>query len=371
MKSQAGTTYSMLRVLMLGPELEQMGGMATVENLVVVHTPSELEIIHIPTHDYGSIIFRINLFLVAVFKTIWTLSTSTKQVDVVHILLSQRGSAWRKAILTLIVRAYNKPVVLHAQSSEFHVFFDNLPQQLQSLLRWIYQKCAHFIALSESWQKYYMMSLGMDDSQVVVLPNPVQFPPDVPTRLASKPVKLLFLGRIGQRKGAFDLIAAFAALPNAHKTMAHLTIAGDGEGEQAREKVKRLGLEASITILDWLNPEQRDTYLAKSDVFILPTYNEGLPLALLEAMGWGLPAITTPVGGIPELVTSGQDGILVEPGNIEQLAHAMRSLIENEDLRRSIGMKARERVEPLNISNYCATLAEIYRSAIEVNTVLK
>ena len=348
---------------MLGPALEQMGGMASVEKLIVAHAPPELEISHISTHDYGSAIFRIRLFLLAVLKAIWTLST--KRVDVVHLQLSQRGSAWRKAILLLVVKAYGKPAVLHAHSSEFHVFFDHLPKFKQQFIRWVYQKCTHFVALSESWKKYYMTRLGLDDLQVVVLSNPVQLPPQAPARPSSKPIHFLFLGRIGQRKGAFDLIKAFAVLTDQQKAQAHLTIAGDGDTEKARLQVQNLGLAECVTILDWLNPEQRDAYLAKSNVFVLPSYNEGLPIALLEAMGWGLPAITTPVGGIPELVTSGKDGILVEPGNVEQLSQAIASLIENEQLRISIGASARERVEPLNIHNYCASLIEVYRSALE------
>jgi glycosyltransferase involved in cell wall biosynthesis len=352
-----------LKVLMLGPALEQMGGMATVESLIVAHAPTELQVTHISTHDYGSAVFKINLFLSASLKTLWILST--QKVDVVHILLSQRGSAWRKAILTLIARAYGKPVILHAQSSEFHVFFDGLSRSKQEVIRWVYQKCAHFIALSESWKKYYMSRLSLDDFQVVVLPNPVQLPSHVPVRPTSNPVHFLFLGRIGQRKGAFDLVEAFGALSSQQKAQAHLTIAGDGEVEKARSQVQTLGLAETVTILDWLYPEQRDAYLAKSDVFVLPTYNEGLPLALLEAMGWGLPSITTPVGGIPELVTSGKDGILIEPGNVEQLSQAIASLIENEQLRISIGANARARVEPLNIHNYCASLIEVYRSALE------
>ena len=362
MSKQFNDEKSSLKVLMLGPDLKQMGGMATAENLILTHIPSEVEIYHISTHDYGSVEFRIKLFGRALWQTVRVLSRD--EVSVVHILLSQRGSAWRKAILTLIARAYGKPVILHAQSSEFHVFFDNLSGIRQSLLRWVYQKCAHFIALSESWKKYYMSSLGLDDFQVVVLPNPVQLPPQIPDRSSSDKVTFLFLGRIGQRKGAFDLIKAFSVLPELAKSQSHLLIAGDGDVEQARELVNYLGLTEQITILDWLNPEQRDAYLAKVDAFVLPTYNEGLPLALLEAMGWGLASITTPVGGIPELITHNQDGLLVEPGNVQQLSEALRSLIEDKNLRLTLGANARSRVEPLSIHNYCSALIDLYRSAL-------
>jgi glycosyltransferase involved in cell wall biosynthesis len=349
------------KVVMLGPELKQMGGIATVENLILNHAPSDVEIHHIPTHNDGSVALRVRLFANAIWQSI--LQFSTADVEAVHIFLSQRGSAVRNAILTLIARAYRKPVIIHAQSSEFHVFYDSLPGVGKLLLRSIFRQCAYFIALSESWKKYYTQSLKLEDTQAVVLPNPVQLPAHVPDRSSSETATFLFLGRIGQRKGAFDLIRAFAALPEELKTQAHLFMAGDGEVEKARSMVQELNLGQCVTILDWLNPEQRDTYLAKADVFVLPTNNEGLPLALLEAMGWGLPGITTPVGGIPELVTSGQDGILVEPGNVEQLSQAIQSLIENKELRLTLGKNARAKVEPLNIHSYCASLVALYRSA--------
>ncbi|NJO77644.1 MAG: glycosyltransferase family 4 protein [Cyanobacteria bacterium RM1_2_2] len=349
------------KVVMLGPELKQMGGIATVENLILANMPSDVEIHHIPTHNDGSVSLRVRLFANAVWQSIWKFST--EDVDAVHIFLSQRGSAVRNAILTVIARAYRKPVIIHAQSSEFHVFYDNLSAVGQLLLRSIFCQCAYFIALSESWKRYYTQSLKLNDSQAVVLPNPVQLPAHVPDRSSSENATFLFLGRIGQRKGAFDLIQAFAALPDEQKAQAHLFIAGDGEVAKARSMVQELNLGQCVTILDWLNPEQRDIYLAKADVFVLPTNNEGLPLALLEAMGWGLPGITTPVGGIPELVTSGQDGILVEPGNVEQLSEAIKSLIDDKDLRLTLGKNARAKVEPLNIHSYCATLVALYRSA--------
>lgn len=350
-----------LNVLLLGPDLAQMGGMATVENLVLAHMPTAAQLRHVSTHNYGSSAFRIRLYLRAVWQTIWTLSS--QDVDVVHILLSQRGSALRKAILTLIAKAYGKPVILHAQSSEFHVFFDALPRLQQQILRWIFQKCSYWIALSESWKTYYTTSLGLTSDQVVVLRNPVQLPSQVPDRSHHTTVTLLFLGRIGTRKGAFDLIRAYAALPAEQQQQSHLILAGDGDVDQARELVQHLDLTQQITILDWLNPDQRDRYLAEADVFVLPTNNEGLPLALLEAMGWGLAVVTTPVGGIPEVVTPFQEGILVQPGNIQQLSDALNTVIANKNQRLTMGRNARSRIQPLNIQDYCSTLIELYRSA--------
>ena len=85
-------------------------------------------------------------------------------------------------------------------------------------------------------------------------------------------------------------------------------------------------------------------------------------MAMLEAMGWGLPVLSTPVGGIPEVLISNQNGILVNPGNIQELTEAMQLLLENEDLRINFGQSARKQVEPLNIEDYRSRLGNIYRS---------
>jgi glycosyltransferase involved in cell wall biosynthesis len=90
-------------------------------------------------------------------------------------------------------------------------------------------------------------------------------------------------------------------------------------------------------------------------------------MALLEAMSWGLPAITTPVGGIPEVVTHNETGLLVDPGDVQQLTEALQSLIEDESLRLKLGSAARQRVTPLDVKHYSCSLHELYRSTLKTN----
>ena len=88
-------------------------------------------------------------------------------------------------------------------------------------------------------------------------------------------------------------------------------------------------------------------------------------MALLEAMGWGLPVIVTPGGGIPELITSTENGLLINPGDVQKLSEAMQKLIKSESLRLSLGNAARETVTPFDIKTYCSQLYEIYDSVLE------
>ena len=226
------------------------------------------------------------------------------------------------------------------------------------------KKAHRLVVLSNSWKEFYIDNLGLEESKIIVLPNPVKLPSSIKYSKGSNIVKFVFLGRIGDRKGAFELIKAFAQIPAQQRNLATLTMAGDGDVEVARNLVKDLDLIEKIIILDWVNSQERDALLTESDVFVLPSHNEGLPMAMIEAMSFGLSVITTPVGGIPELITHNNNGILVEPGNIQELSSAMQSLIENDDIRNSLGIKAEQSVASLDIQKYCMSLKSVYQELV-------
>jgi glycosyltransferase involved in cell wall biosynthesis len=349
-----------IQVLMLGESLDRQGGIVSVEKLIISQAPPEIQITHIATLPKGNAIHKVLVFIKSL-GLLW-LELLKQEVNLVHIHVSERGSAFRQSLTTMIAWLLGKPVVLHTHSADFHVFYSKLPKILKFYLRWVFCKSTRFIVLSDSWKKFYMENLGLRGEQVVVLPNPVKFPGEVPQRINSEKVNFLFLGRIGDRKGAFDLIAAFAALPTEDKQNAQLIMAGDGEGEKARSIVENLNLTENITILDWVNEQERDALLKQADVFILPSYNEGLPMALLEAMSWGLAVITTPVGGIPELVIDHQNGLLVKPGDIQNLSKAIQTLITDQELKQRLGKNARDSVEPFDVRNYLVSLSQVYQS---------
>lgn len=351
-----------LKVVMLGDSLYHQGGIVTVEKLILDQVPPDVQIQHISTREDGPVVRKLVVFGQAVGDLLWRLLR--RKADIVHIHLAERGSAFRKAIVTLVALVFSRPVIMHAHGPEFPSFYANLPQPVKQGLNWVFCRCTRFIVLSESWKDFYVSSLGLKTERVIVLPNPIKLPSQIPHRTNSSKVNLIFLGRIGQRKGTFDLIQAFANLSSNHKACSQLTIAGDGDVEQAHRLVGSLSLTDSVTILNWLDPDQRDALLAKADVFALPSYSEGLPMALLEAMSWGLPVITTPVGGIPELVTQDQNGLLVNPGDVQQLSKAMQVLIEDKSLRFSLGSAARLSVTSLDVTNYRYSLGCIYRSVL-------
>jgi glycosyltransferase involved in cell wall biosynthesis len=351
-----------LKIVMLGSSLTQNGGIATVENLTIKYTSSQIEIQHIRSHDDGLPLYRIRVFAIALVSLLWRLLT--KQTDAIHIHVSDWGSLLRKVILAMIGFAFRKPVLMHAHGAEFHLTYSQLPRWLQLLVSGIFRRCEAFIVLSNTWKEYYVKHLGLLEERVIVLPNPTELPVQIPNRVNVRKVKLACFGRVGDRKGTFDLIKAYANLPCELKDCSELVIAGDGDISRGQKLVENLNLTEYVKFLGWIDTQARNTLLETVDVFVLPSYNEGVPMALLEAMGWGIPAIVTPVGGIPEVIVSSENGLLVTPGDIQELSEAIKLLIQNEALRLALGNAGRQTVTPLDVNIYCKNLAAIYSSAI-------
>ena len=354
------TASDVLDVVMLGPSLNVNGGITSVERLILEQSGDSFLIRHIPTHEEGHLAGKLSVFSRAVVSFVSLIIKGN--VDLVHIHVSQRGSVLRKSVLVVLAKFFKKPVFLHTHGSEFKQFYTNSPLILRFLIGKVFQMCDGLIVLSESWSEFYSDNLGLEKKKIAILPNPVKLPAQVPERTGSKPVNLLFLGRLGYRKGAFDLIHAFSQLSTDIRNSSLLTLAGDGQVEEVCNLAEKLGVANSVRLPGWVNESERDNLLQNADIFILPSYNEGLPMAMLEAMGWRLPVIVTPVGGIPELITDGYNGLITEPGDIGQLSSKMSSVVTDEVLRHFLGNNARTTVSGFSIEKYSTNLLDVYSS---------
>lgn len=351
---------------MLGDSLLHQGGITTVQKLIMKYRSPTLDIHHIATHERGTVAHRIIYFGHGLLRFIGHLLT--RKVELVHIHLADGGSIPRKVIVALTALLFRHPVVMHAHA-EVDLTYKALPVIAQKALGLIFRHCSQFIILSPNLQDFYVNHLHLDEKKVVVLPNPIELPESVPHRLPALDEKaqelvILFLGRISSRKGAFDLIQAFSRLPMRQERSLKLLLAGDGEIEQAKHLVEQLQLADRVSFLGWIDGNHRNALLAKADMLVLPSYNEALPMALLEAMAWGVPVITCPVGGIPDVVVSDENGLLVPPGDVQQLSEAMQSLIDNPSLRQSLGLAAQGRVAEFDVRRYVMKLEKIYFDCI-------
>lgn len=350
-------------VLQVGPALSVRGGVSAVERLIVEHVGASVPMRHLATMEDGSHWQKLRMFGRALIELRSQLRSERPLV--VHVHFASRGSTLRKCILAWMTLRAGRPLVLHAHGAAFDEFFTSLPRLAQRMVRSVFARADCFLVLSNQWREFYTRRCGLPTGRMVVLCNPTVVPARMTDRSGRDTVQFLFLGRIGPRKGAFDLLNAFATLAGQVRARARLVFAGDGDVQLLREQARACG--DRVEVHGWISGAERDSLLESSDVFVLPSHAEGVPMAMLEAMAHGLPVITTAVGGIPDIVVDGGEGLIVRPGAIGELREAMQKLVESEPLRLKLGRCARSRAQQCDVTQYSASLTRIYRRLMPVS----
>ncbi|WP_241010722.1 glycosyltransferase family 4 protein [Mycobacterium camsae] len=348
----------MTRVLLVGPAPAQAasrGGMATVITLMAAHP--DVRVTTVPTYIEGPLWFRLWTGGSGMLRAAWLVAR--RRVDVLHVHLAHGGSVVRKALPLAVARWVQVPAVVHAHSYDFAGWFDKLPAAAKGLVRRLLV-ADQWLVLGTRHVEEYAGRLRLPAGRISVLNNAVPIP-DHPVEHSNAPlVHAVSLGRLGVRKGSYDLIRAVAALDGEVRARFRVTLAGDGEVDEVRAAVATAGLGETIAVAGWLDPRQRDELLCSAHIFVLPSHDEGLPVALLEAMAYGLAPVTTSVGSIPEAITDRVTGLVVAPGRPEQLAHALNELLKDSDLRASLGEAARSRAGDFGLDRWYQRLTQLW-----------
>jgi glycosyltransferase involved in cell wall biosynthesis len=197
----------------------------------------------------------------------------------------------------------------------------------------------------------------------VVIANGV----DVDTALRRReavtgPVEIISVGRLAEPKDFSTLIAAMARLAPG---TAKLRVLGDGPLRQALEaQIAELGVADTVELTGEV-PDVRP-YLAESDIFVLSSRSEGMPLSVLEAMAAELPIVASAVGGLSEVVVDGETGLLTEAGNVDSLASALGRVVDDPELRKRLGTLGRRRAEQeYGRSRWRTAHLTLYRKLLE------
>ena len=351
---------------MIGPAIEAPGGMSAV----------------VASYRQAGFFDRWHVRYIATYRhpdwpsKIWQLLVSTsrflslllrRRVALLHVHAASRGSFWRKCIFMALARLGRVPVILHIHSGEFGDFYQQeCGPARQALVRWAMRGSAKVVCLTKQWQ----LRLGAIEPRAhfIHLPNPVDIQVDVPSSGVGRDARqrtVLFLGRLRERKGVFDLVKAWPAVRSACPG-ARLVLAGDGDQTPVKALAVQLGVADSIEFPGWVMGEAKARHLAGSSVFVLPSYAEGLPVCILEAMAHGLVIVTTDVGGIPEVVRDGCEAILIRPGDVDGLARALVTALCDEGLAQRLGDAARKRVVgTYSMSLVLGRLDDLYREQLD------
>lgn len=349
-----------LRVLVVGPApagTTSRGGMATVAALMAAHPDERIAITVAPTYVDASLRQRLCVGIAGMLRATWPLLRG--RVDVLHVHLAHGGSVIRKALPLWAARCAGVPAVVHAHSYDFGGWFDRQPALVRAAVPRMLE-ADHWVVLGSRHVDEYASRLWLDPGRIRVLHNAVQVPHTAVAQSGVERVHAVALGRLGVRKGSYDVIAAVAALDETVRRRLHVTLAGDGEVDEVRAAVDAAGLGATIHVAGWLDSSARDQLLSAASVFLLPSYDEGLPMALLEAMAYGLVPVTTRVGSIGEAVSDGVNGLLIRPGHPEEIAAALTTLVDDETVRVRLAAAARSRAEDFSLDRWYQRLTELW-----------
>lgn len=349
-------------VLQIGSSLQDKGGIVTVMNQIVTSRLKEkYNIIHIPTYIVGN---KYKLFIKGIFKFIFF--KVRYNVELVHIHMASKGSFFRKSIIILLSKITKTKVIVHAHGSEFKKFYDSSSKQ--KYIKWILNKVDKLIVLSENWKEFYS-TLVDDKNKIEVIYNSM----DIPENIAKKSNSItqgLFLGRLGKRKGTYDLIEAVEKLSKENIKL-KIILAGDGEIEKVKSIIKEKKLETYFDVVGWIGKEEKEKHLEKSDFLVLPSYNEGLPMAILEAMSRKSLVISTYVGGIPEVIKNHENGLLCNAGDIDELANALKIAVNEKSYCKEMIEKAYQVVNKrFNRNDMIQKIDDIYKTLILRNIKL-
>ncbi|AGZ50362.1 glycosyltransferase family 4 protein [Mycobacterium kansasii] len=349
-----------LRVLVVGPApiaADSRGGMAAVIALMAAHPDERIRITVVPTFVDEPRWRRLWVGVQGMVRATWLVLRG--HTDVLHVHLAHGGSVIRKALPLWAARLTGIPTVVHAHSYDFGGWFDRLPPLVRAAVRrMLAADC--WLVLGERHVAEYASRLRLADSRIGLLHNAVRIPDTPVTQFGAEPVHAVSLGRLGARKGSYDVIAAVASLDATVRRRLRVTLAGDGEVHEVRAAVSSAGMGATIRVAGWLDSAARDELLSSAHIFVLPSYNEGLPVALLEAMAYGLAPVTTMVGSMGEVVSDRVDGLIVGPGCPGEIAEALSALVTDEQLRAHLGSAARERASDFGLDRWYQQLTQLW-----------
>ncbi len=283
-----------------------------------------------------------------------------RKIKIVHIHSASYLSFKRSALWVYLSKLFNKKVILHLHGGEFKLFY----AQNKDYVKRIFLKCDQIICLSEEWQAFFELELALDN--VCIIPNVVTSPQKIEQRKDTT-LHLLFLGLINPQKGIFDLLDVLMEHKGLLKGRCLLHVGGNGQVQEFKAQVQAYELEDLVIYEGFVSGERKVELLNQADLYILPSYAEGLPISILEAMSYAKPILSTRVGGVPQVVQDGLNGYLFEAGDCKALSRLLLKIIDNPSNLESMGLESERLVQGYLPSSVAKALTELYKKNLEYN----
>lgn len=349
-----------IKVAILGPFPPATGGIATnIQNLLKSPLAENFRLLKFRTTSkkcgtseyYQEKIFtKIVRVLLELFSYSYFLQKESPQI--VHINTSFGNHAfWRDSVYLLVSKLFRKKVFFHIHGGKLDEFWSHSFYLTKILIKKIFKMPAMMAVLS-SVQRKPFKKIGFG-KMVKVVPNTVSLRKfhngnnyrakfGIPEDFI---VVLFIASHFDKEKGIMDLLKAIPLVTKEYKKIRFIFVGGGKEQDSMLKFCQREKLEKYVKLTGYLFNDAIVHILHSSDIFTLPSYSEGFPLVILEAMAAGLPIVSTPVGAISEVIKNGENGFLVSPGDHEALAEKITCLIKNENLRKKMASNNVEKIQ--------------------------
>lgn len=345
-----------IKVLMIGPDRSVHGGISgVVNNYYDAGITEKVDLNYIGTMVEGSRLRKLWQAVRAYVKFLAVLP----QYPIVHVNVASDSSYYRKSLFIKAAKRAGKKIVIHQHGGDFETFYEKEQNDRgRAKIRQVFGMGDVFLVLSPVLEQFFKGIL--DPARVILFPNAVPVPDSLEKEYGK--LRILFLGRLCKEKGLREL---FSILPQLHEQFPQmrLLLGGIWEDEELRKEAEKM--KEYVTDLGWLQGEAKKDYLRISDLFVFPTYFEGQPVSVLEAMAYQCGIVATNVGGIPQMIEPEQTGLLIEPKDPEGLKSALQKLLSDPELCEYLGKNARAKVQKeYSINKSLEELVKIYQRLV-------
>jgi len=348
-----------MSVLMIGVDESTKGGMWTVvENyLNDEHFILNNGIIYVPTCITGCSVYKRILFTLKSFLRIHKLYKQ-QNFKILHVHMSERASIYRKGLVMRYAKKRGSKIVLHMHGAEFEMLYRKMNKTQKASVKRVLNMADKILILGHYWQDF-ISSLVDDPQRIQVVYNAVNVPPKYKYNIDSR--NILFLGAVSQRKGIHVLLEALCKSREALQDMCCVNIYGPDVNGNISDLINEKQLSGWVKYCGWLNKDHKKAVLSNTSINVLPSFHEGLPMTILEAMSYGIPSIATSIAAIPEAVNH-ENGIIVSPGDAESLANALKELVHNDEKRGRLSQNAyKDAVRKFTIEKHILKIETVYK----------
>ena len=343
----------MKNILFVCTSLATQGGISSVvKELMSSRLNQKYNLYHLPTHinggDFIKILYLLYAYILYPFMLLF------KSIDIVHIHGGMRNSFIRKSYFLVIGKLFRRNIIYHMHSAMVRENIDRCGPYKKRMIIHFFNKYDAIIAISEYWKKIIQL---YTEKNIFVIYNPIKLQALTLTKTIADPINILTLGALGKRKGTGNIIKVAALLKDENIIF---TIAGNGNIEYFKSLAEEYSVADRVFFKGWVAGQDKEDLLHNADIYFLPSYFEGLPMSILEAMSYGLPVISTKVGGIPELIVHGCNGMIHQPDDLEGFKTSILELKDSPALMRQMEENTLQIIRQFDIDEISEKLDALY-----------